>query len=107
MFDGQKLLTFSEAARELPSINGRRIHANSVWRWARKGINGVKLEAWRVGRQFVTTEVALKRFFAELAKAEHLSPSTSPRPHRHRPRLPQERARAIAAAEAKLQGMGF
>jgi len=109
MLSDGKALTFSQAAKIIPAVNGRRPHANSVWRWARKGLNGVKLEVWKVGRCFVTTQEALERFFVEAAKAE-------PQPRRcanghtrpiSRFRTREERDRAVAQAERSLEATGF
>lgn len=59
-------ITLHEAARRLPSINGRRIHYATVRKWARVGIGGIRLETHRLGGRTVTTPDALARFFAAL-----------------------------------------
>ncbi len=64
----ETVLTFSEAAERLPAINGRKIHASSVWRWARKGIGGVYLESRRLGGRYLTSLEALERFAEKLSK---------------------------------------
>lgn len=66
----ESLLTFSEAVRYLPKVNGRRHAPSTVYRWCKQGINGVRLEYIRVGRNMVTTREALERFFTALAAAD-------------------------------------
>jgi hypothetical protein len=106
MLNIDELLTFSEAAKRVPAVGGRRVHANSIWRWARKGLNGVRLEVWRIGRRFVTSEAALHRFFGELGKAETIRSYAKPA-RKSRPRTSAERARALYEAERKLEESGF
>ena len=49
--------------RRIRSSCGHRLHPSTIFRWATRGIGGVKLQTWKVGRQRVTTEEALLRFF--------------------------------------------
>jgi hypothetical protein len=60
-------LTFSEAAGLLPMINGRRVNPSAIWRWARKGVRGVRLESCLIGGRYVTSEEALRRFLEQLS----------------------------------------
>jgi hypothetical protein len=54
-------------ARRLPCLrNSRPVHASTLWRWATKGLRGVRLETARVGGVRVTSAEALRRFFAAL-----------------------------------------
>lgn len=64
------LLTLAQAAKVLPQINGRHLTSATLWRWCRKGINGIILEHQCIGRAIVTSEAALYKFFEELAKAQ-------------------------------------
>jgi len=66
------LLTMAQAAQLLPRINGRQLTAATVWRWCRKGINGIYLEHQCIGRAIVTTQSALDRFFRRLADRDNL-----------------------------------
>ena len=63
-------LSLTEATKILPALGGRRLHPSSVWRWARKGVRGVRLEYARLGHRVVTTREALARFAARLAEAD-------------------------------------
>lgn len=74
------LLTFGEAARRCPRVNGRPVSATTVWRWARRGLRGVRLEHVFIGRRACTTTAALTKFFNEVAQAQQ---PAMPRPDRH------------------------
>src|SRR3990170_7891939 len=69
-------LTLSQAACELPKLGGRKLHASSLWRWARKGVRGVKLDYARLGGRIVTSREALSRFGAKLAEADRIEDSS-------------------------------
>lgn len=107
MLHDEKVLTFSEAARHLPRVNGRRPHASTIWRWARRGISGVKLETRRIGARFVTSVQALERFTAALAEVE--PDRWRSNVHRTGPpnRANSQRQCDIAEAEAELAADGF
>lgn len=67
---GEQLQSFAEAVKSLPTINGRRHAPSTLYRWARTGIGGIRLEYLRIGRCMVTSKEALERFFAKLAAAD-------------------------------------
>jgi hypothetical protein len=64
------LLSLREATQYVPAINGKRHATSTLYRWCRHGINGVKLEYVRIGRNIATTAEALDRFFKALAEAD-------------------------------------
>jgi hypothetical protein len=66
----EKIVSFTEAAEALPEINGKAVHPSAVWRWARKGIKGIKLETLRLGGRFITSMEALDRFSKALAAVD-------------------------------------
>ena len=104
----EEVLSLSDAARALPSVHGRRIHPSTLWRWARKGIKGQRLEYLRIGRAIVTTRRALNDFAARLAAADAapgISP-TLPQQSTRRPRSDAQRTQDIARAEARLHQAG-
>lgn len=103
MLRDEQILTFSEAAKTLPRVNGRRPHASTLWRWARKGIQGIHLETRRLGGRFVTSLEALDRFSERLAEANPLE-TKADIPRRSQPR---HRARDIEAAEQRLAKAGI
>ena len=66
----EDVFTFTEIASRLPRLNGRKIHPNALWRWARKGVKGVRLETRRLGGRFVTSMEAIERFSKALAEVD-------------------------------------
>jgi hypothetical protein len=78
----EEILTFSQAAKRLPHLQrDRPIHTSTLWRWAKRGLRGIKLETTKVGGPRVTSTEARLRFFAALANADALPiPEAKPRP---------------------------
>lgn len=68
----EHLLSFSDAVQSLPTVSGRRLAPSTLYRWARNGIGGIRLEYLRIGRCMVTSREALDRFFANLAAVDDL-----------------------------------
>ena len=73
----EHLLTLTEATSFIPGQNGKRPSVSTVWRWCRKGLNGVRLEYVRCGRKILTSREALSRFIKRLAEAD-IPPDSSP-----------------------------
>jgi len=92
-------VTLRHAAR-LPQCrrNGRPLHLATLFRWAQRGIRGIRLETIQQGGAMVTSPQALERFFAALA-----SPDATVTPTR----TPKQRQRAQEKAEANLQKAGW
>jgi hypothetical protein len=67
----ETLITLAQAAALawIPRRRGRsgRLHISTLWRWALKGIRGIKLEVIKIGGTLCTSEAALRRFFDRLA----------------------------------------
>lgn len=97
------LLTLTEAAKlkTLPSRGGKRPSLNTVWRWAMKGIKGVKLETVRVGNAWCTSEPAVVRFIERLTAAYRGEPVVAAG------RTPSQRAKDIRATTAQLVKAGI
>jgi hypothetical protein len=77
----EELLSLAEAAEKLPARrNGSRPHASTLYRWAKHGLNGVRLEVLRVGDTTCTSVPALQSFFDRLTNAtlEANQPAVSP-----------------------------
>lgn len=108
MLNDERILTFSQATKSLPSIGGKPPHSSTIWRWARKGISGVHLEVRRIGGRFVTSAEALERFTAALAAIppNQRRPICSV-PKVRRPRTPKQRERDMARAAEELRARGF
>jgi hypothetical protein len=98
----EQLVTLCEAAKLLPMLNSKRISANAIWRWCRKGVSGIHLEHVRIGGRIFTSPDALNRFVNALAEADvrRLNPAPEPRaPAPTRDRQGRPRRSAAEAAE--------
>ncbi len=89
----ENLMTFGEAAKLLP----RRPAPSTLWRWHRKGVRGIKLEALRLGGRIYTSPESLNKFGNALATAT--DPPTFSKPLA---RSCIERTASIAAAKARF-----
>ena len=65
-------ISLAAAARMLP-IDGKPPSPASLWRWARKGKSGIRLQVWKRGRNLVTTPEAVREFDAAVAAADALA----------------------------------
>ena len=74
---------------------GKKHHISTIFRWASRGVRGIRLETISVGGTKCTSEEALKRFFARLDGQPD------------RPEMPRQRQREIAAAKATLDTAGI
>lgn len=54
----EDVLSMSQAAKELPG----RPHVSTLWRWANRGVRGVKLETVCIGDRIFTSRQSLTRF---------------------------------------------
>ena len=82
------LLTLQGAAKELPRLSrGRKVHLSTLYRWVRRGVGGVKLEAVKVGRGLVTSREALQRFAER--RSGHEASGSSPASERARLSSPE------------------
>ena len=67
----EKLITLSEATKYVPRRRkGKRTHCATVYRWAARGLRGVRLETIRVGGSLCTSEEKLQLFFNRLTEAD-------------------------------------
>jgi hypothetical protein len=59
----EQLVPLNEVPALLPSRgSGKRIHISAIYRWAQRGIRGIRLEVIRVGGTTYTSREALQRF---------------------------------------------
>jgi hypothetical protein len=78
-----------------------RLSLPTLWRWANRGLLGVRLRYVKIGRSPYTTREWLLQFFAAVADAQRgevVAPTV---------RTPARRERDIDAATAKLAGAGM
>ncbi len=64
-----ELLTAAEAAKIFPRVAGKKPHLTCIWRWAKQGVGGIRLEHVVISRTLFTTREALCQFFRDLAAA--------------------------------------
>jgi hypothetical protein len=97
MIDAQteSLVTFNKAAKLIPG----KPHLSQVYRWAERGLGGIKLEWIKCGGKRFTSVEALNRFYAALTRAAG-GDIPAPTPAKARQ---QQQDRAVA----KLQDAGF
>ncbi|WP_390657144.1 DUF1580 domain-containing protein [Crateriforma spongiae] len=64
----EDLLTFAQAAQEIPS----RPSVSQIYRWADRGVVGVKLESIRLGYGRRTSRQAITRFIKKTQRSSPL-----------------------------------
>lgn len=106
----ETVLTLSEAPKHLPRRGGKRVSISTVWRWARKGSQGVRLEYAKLGRSIYTSREALTRFSEALAVADRASVeavSLPPAKAASKKRSAGPRESEVEAAKARLNAAGI
>jgi hypothetical protein len=102
----EHVISLAQAARSVPSSQGKTVHAATVWRWIRKGVlagdgRRVRLDAAKLGGRWVTSKEALQRFL------EALTPSFGNPQRGVAPRTPGQRKRAYERAAEALDKEGI
>ena len=63
----EEVLTLTDAAKRLPCRRaGKRPHVATLYRWAKRGLQGKQLETIQIGGTMCTSVEALQRFFDRL-----------------------------------------
>lgn len=76
-----------------------------VWRWARKGLRGIRLDYQRLGGKIVVTEAAIRKFMAELTKLDsELGEQAS---DSHRQTKPRQQRMSEQELQAELHKEGL
>jgi len=66
----EHLIALREVPRRIPPrCSGRRVHISAVYRWVSRGVQGVVLDAVKIGGSTFTSEEALQRFAQALTLA--------------------------------------
>lgn len=91
------LLTELRDQSYVPRPGGRKLDKSSVFRWAKRGKAGVRLETLSTPTGIITTRSATLRFFAALSGGIVTAP----------PRTARRREREIRQAETVLQEAGI
>ena len=93
------LVPLGDVPKLLPKRQGKPPHISTAFRWAQRGIHGVRLEVIQAGGVKCTSRPALSRFFQRLSDVQAGRPVSTCSPAR--------RQRAIARAEAELAKEGI
>jgi hypothetical protein len=95
------LLSMKQAAKLVPSRrSGRPCSSATLWRWAMRGVRGIRLESLCVGGSLMTSAEALEDFFRRLAEARY-----GPEPSSQPTIRERNRANDLAAMELKAMGV--
>ena len=95
--DSEDLLSYPQASRECPG----RPHVSTIFRWARRGVRGIRLETVLCGGRRFTSRQALKRFH------ERVTAAADGRKAEARSTAAHRRQAEIDRAESKLADMGL
>lgn len=60
----EDIIRLNEVPQEIPG----RVDVSTVWRWAQRGVGGIKLETVKVGGKKLTSRQALSRFIAATSR---------------------------------------
>ena len=91
----EHLMQLSEAADWLPRHRGKKIHLSTLWRWAKRGVQGVRLETIRIGGRTYTSREALQRFA--------IRRTVQPTPTDNEPQTPRSRQRRQEQARRRVE----
>ena len=94
----EELISLAQARHLVP---GKRPHLSALYRWAQKGVRGVRLESVLIGGSRYTSRQALHRFFAQVTAAAHTPAAAPVLPS------PAHRTQAAQRAAADLARRGF
>ncbi|TWT69345.1 DUF1580 domain-containing protein [Crateriforma conspicua] len=94
-----RMMRLGASAGIVERITGERPHPSTIYRWATRGLKGVKLRTAFAGGHRRTTEQWIREFFANITEAvdgEAVDPPT-----------PSNRKREINRAAAELDEAGI
>ena len=80
LFEGEELLTFPQVATLLPRRRGSsKVAISTLWRWSRRGSQGVVLRTVRVGGNVYVPRSALIDFIEQRSAVTHTPQQPSPK----------------------------
>ena len=77
-------IRLSSAVKIVETITGERVHKSTLYRWADRGLKGVKLEVTFAGGHKRTTENLIREFFAKVSIASSCAPISTRSTNRKR-----------------------
>jgi len=94
----ENVMSLANAAKTLPRRRqGKKPHVSTLFRWASRGVRGVRLETIRVGGTICTSTEALQRFCNALTEPDWPPPG----------RTNRQRQAAIDRANRELDEAGI
>jgi hypothetical protein len=103
----EKLLSFKDAARLLPSARGGKpVSVVTLYGWANKGVYGIKLEYLQMGGQRCTSMEALNRFSQALTQSGYVDERTQAGKDMVVARTEKQKSKAVEKAKKSLKRKG-
>ncbi len=99
MITNPPMVRLSAAAPVVERIRGDRPSSATIYRWAQRGLKGVKLRTAFAGGHRRTTENWIREFFAAVTEAVDGTGIAPPKP--------VSRSQRVARAEAELEAAGI
>lgn len=90
----------------VPKLNGRRLHRTAAYRYAKRGVRGVKLEVVQLPSGLCTSREAIQRFIERLTQARNNSQPPLKDPARKDDRQQHQVEAEIAEVRASLRKRG-
>lgn len=96
-----KVLTLAEAAALIGRKFGVKPSISTMWRWAKKGVDGQTLRSVRIGRRIRTTDEAVEQFLDRLLPTNEAGTTGGSRPEPSPAAFSKQQQAAVNAAAAK------
>ena len=97
----EEVFPLVEAPDHVPRRQGRKVAKSTLFRWATRGVRGVRLETLMVGGTLHTSAGALQRFF------ERTTAAAEEERGRQRAKTAERSIARVAKAEAELTELGL
>ncbi len=69
--ENEELIRLQDVPGLLPKVNGKSVHWITCFRWATRGVRGIRLQATFTGGRRATSRQAVERFLAALAARDN------------------------------------
>jgi hypothetical protein len=96
-----RVLTLAEAATLIGQKFGIKPSVQTIWRWAKKGVDGQMLESVRIGRRIRTTDEAVEQFLKRLSPPSGAAATSDSRSEPSPAAFSKPQRAATSAAAAK------
>ena len=94
----EELVRLSDVPKHLPrNRNGKKVGTSTVYRWATKGVRGIRLEWWQLPSGRVTSLEAVTRFLRALTEQRLSADPTQFQTPRRRTRRAQKAEQFLVA----------